>query len=119
MGIFLAAISGQRLPTACYNRLRTNFGEHLNDTFTRLGRGLEEKETGFGSICLCLVGGHLAEALALVGVRGLAGGGSRIISLVLRVAGTRCACRLDKIDLVAGESDDNVGVCLALELLDP
>ena len=66
-------------------------GKEFAYVLARLGRGLEEKEAGFASVLLGVGGGDGAL------VRGLG----------------------DQIELVAGEGDDDVLVCLALELLNP
>lgn len=66
-------------------------GEKLADILARLGRCFEEKETGFAGVLLGVCGGDGA--------------------LVWRLG--------DQIKLVAGESDDDVLVRLALELLNP
>ena len=66
-------------------------GEELADVLACLGGGLEEEEAGLAGVLLGVGGGDGA---------------------LVRVLG-------DQVELVAGESDDDVLVCLALELLDP
>src|SRR5690242_8027084 len=66
-------------------------GKEFAYVFARLGRCLKEKKAGFTSVLLGVGGGDGA----FVGALG------------------------DQIELVAGKSDDDVLVCLALELLYP
>lgn len=66
-------------------------GKELGDVFGSLGGGLEEEKTGLLCVGLGVGGGDGA----LVGLLG------------------------DEVELVAGEGDDDVFVCLALEFLDP
>lgn len=66
-------------------------GKELADVLACLGGGLEEKKAGLAGVLLGVGGGDGA---------------------LVRVLG-------DQVELVAGEGDDDVLVCLALELLDP
>lgn len=66
-------------------------GEELADVLACLGGGLEEEQAGLAGVLLGVGGGDGA---------------------LVRVLG-------DQVELVAGEGDDDVLVCLALELLDP
>ena len=87
------ALAGSRMPgsSLIQRQLLCNGCEELPDVLSRLGRGFEEEETGFPGVGF--------------------GVGSRDRALV------RLFC--DQIELVAGKSDDDVFVCLALELLNP
>jgi hypothetical protein len=72
-------------------QLLRNGGEEFPHVLGRLRRRLEEEEAG----------------LARVGL-GIGGGNGPLIGLFV-----------DQVELVAGEGDDDVFVCLALEFLDP
>ena len=72
-------------------QLLSNGCEKLSDVLSRLCGCLEEEQTGFLGVCL-----------------GVGGGNRSLIGLLS-----------DQIEFVAGQSDDDVLVCLTLELLDP
>ncbi|KAI3487708.1 hypothetical protein L1887_48314 [Cichorium endivia] len=96
--------------------LLCDLGEYLDDALAGLGRGLEEEQAGLLGVRLGLVLGHGTERVA--SVRG--GSGGLVVVVVVVGVGTCAAGRLvEQVDLVADERDDNVGIRLALELLDP
>lgn len=78
-------------PSLVKRQLLRNGCEELSDILRSLGRGLEEEKTGFLGVGF--------------------GIGSR--------DGTLIRLFRNQIELVTGERDDDVFVCLALELLDP
>ncbi len=72
-------------------KLPRNRCEEVSDILSRLGRGLKEEQAGF------------------LGVGFGVGGGNGALVRLFRY----------QIELVTGKGDDDVFVCLALELLDP
>lgn len=89
----LSLLAGPQVPRAglVKRQLLCDSSEELSHVLACLGRCFEEKEARLAGILLGIGGGDGA----LIGVLG------------------------DQIELIAGEGDDDVLVCLALELLDP
>lgn len=85
------ALSGMSGTGLVQRQLLGNGCEKLSDVLGCLCRRLEEKQTGFLGICLSV------------------GSGNRSLIGLLS----------DQVEFVTGQSNDDVLVCLALELLDP
>ena len=113
-----------RIGLTCKSEERsTDFCKNLDDALACFGTGFEEEQTGLLCICMGFFARDLPQTLRLsTGSGCLSGCSCGVVSFVVVVGVWRRrggGGRINKINLVPSESDDDVGVGLALELLDP